>query len=424
MLSRKHKLFKFFLLPSCAIVLSAASLGIQVHKGSILYQSVLASAAHPADINNDGLVGVADLSYLIGKWGVSDPLGDVDKSGVINIFDASLIISRWGNTGETTSNPSPAGWQIAWTDEFNDGSIDTSQWGVYDPTNNKGRYGDGDPLFLPCLTKNNVTVANGSLTIKSKKEQVLCNKGITTQYSSGFIGSRDANKYYPLYGRYEMRARIPHGQGIWPAFWLRHVNGSSAAEIDILEVFHHTDPGTVTQSLHFPLSIGTNVAKKGSIFENPVKGTGGWHIFAVDIEQVYPERNDTVKISFWVDNTKTLEYTNTNASNWAGIADQTKAWDIAINTAVGGTYGGHPDEKLGWDAASGGRCTLERPQRVTTDSVSCSKERTPGKWYNDTITKAPATDGIDDIWLAPWNYNSQTSADYIVDYVRFYTKIP
>jgi len=57
-------------------------------------------------------------------------------------------------------------------------------------------------------------------------------------YSSGIITSYDAFK--TVHGYAEMRARIPKGQGLWPAFWL--LNGyyvGQQPEIDILEVLGH-----------------------------------------------------------------------------------------------------------------------------------------------------------------------------------------
>lgn len=339
------------------------------------------------------------------------------------VFKASMTASSSSTSGSSSAGSTitaPTGWRYVSGDEFSGSSLDTSKWMAYDPSNGRARYGNADPNILHCLTKNNVAVSGGYATLKSRKESKTCGS-VTTGYTSAFLGSGDAGRYYPLYGRLEIRARIPHGQGIWPAFWLRHVNGASAAEIDVVEVFHHSDPGSVTQTVHFPSSIGTNVAKKGPWFESAVKGTGGWHTFAVDIVQVYPGRDDTVKFTFWVDSTKTLEYTNTNATKWTSVSDKSRVWNIAINTAVGGTHAGHPDQNLGWDKAGGGRCALERPQRSTTSASSCSKERTPGKWYNDTISKAPATDGAPDIWLAPWTYG-QASADYVIDHFRYYTK--
>ncbi|MBP7820978.1 family 16 glycosylhydrolase [Candidatus Saccharibacteria bacterium] len=417
-LSFRNKKITLLLL-SVGIFAGLSAFGYGIYKNKDLSNTDVKSSAasNPlADLNADNNVNIQDLSILISKWATNSQPADINKDGVVNVQDLSILISSWG----VISNP--GGWILGWSDEFSGSTVDTSQWGVYDPSNNKGRYGDGDPGFLPCLSKDNAIVGSGALTIQSKKEQMACNKGITTDYTSAFIGSRDANKYYPLYGRYEMRAKIPHGQGIWPAFWLRHVNGSSAAEVDIVELFHNSNPGSVTQTLHFPNSIGSNIAKKGVPFETAVKGSGGWHNFAVDIEQVYSGRDDTVKFTFWVDNLKTLEYTNTNATSWAGIADKTRAWDIALNTAIGGEWVGNPDSNLGWGAANGGVCLLERPQRATANPATCSKERTAGKWYSDAMPSAPSQDGIDDIWLAPWNYNGQTSADYIVDYVRYYSK--
>lgn len=320
----------------------------------------------------------------------------------------------------STSITAPAGWRYVSGDEFSGSSLDTSRWMAYDPSNGRARYGSSDPNTVHCLTKNNVTVGGGMATVKAKKQQLSCS-GTTTRYSSGFLGSGDAGRYYPLYGRYEIRARVPHGQALWSGFWLRHVNGSSAAEVDVVETFHVIDPGSVTQTVHFPTSLGTNVAKKSPLVENAVKGTGGWHTYAVDIVQVYSGRHDVVKFTFWVDDRKTLEYTNTSATKWTSVSDKSRVWNIALNLAVGGLHAGHPDNNLGWTKAAGGRCALERPQRSTTSAASCARERTPGKWYNDTITKAPATDGVADIWLAPWNYG-QASADYVIDYFRYYAK--
>lgn len=316
---------------------------------------------------------------------------------------------------------SAASWTVAGGDEFNGASVDSAKWRTYDPSWGTGLYGESDPNTLHCLTKNNVSVGGGAAVIKAKKQTVNCG-GKSRQYTSGFLTSGEAGKYYPLYGRFEIRARIPHAQGIWPAFWLRHVNGASVAEIDIVEVFHSSGPGSNVNTLHFPNSIGKNVAKIGKQFETPVKGSGGWHTFAVDIEQVYPGRDDAVRFTFWQDGAKTLTYTNTRAGAFTSVKDKSRVWNIAINTAVGGTYVGNPDQKLGWFPAMTGACSLERGQRKTSDAASCGKERSQGKWYNNDIPSAPAPNKVPDIWLAPWNYTSGATSDYHIDYFRYYKK--
>ena len=314
--------------------------------------------------------------------------------------------------------PVTQGWQLVAGDEFAGDAVDQSLWTIYDPGNGLGRYGSADPDSLHCLTSSNVAVDGGSVTIAARPETRQCGEG-ESAYTSGFLGSRESGKYYPLYGRFEFRARVPHGQGVWPALWLRHVDGSSSAEVDVAEVFHSTDPGAMRQSLHFPNSVGYNAASEATPFETPVPGVGDWHTYAVEIT---PEGSDDeqVRFAFSIDGRTTLEYVNPDASSWTGVEDQTSVWDIAINVAVGGQHVGNPDENLGWLSAQGGQCSLERPQRKTSDAASCSLERTPGAEYNAVLTSAPEPDGQDDIWLAPWNYG--TEALMSVDYVRFYER--
>lgn len=224
------------------------------------------------------------------------------------------------------------------------GSIDSSRWKAYHNT-----YGDGNNE-LACLTPNNVSVANGYATITSKKENIACPSAPVDEYSSGFLGSREAGKYYPLYGRYEARVRFNHAQGMWPAFWLRHRNGSGVAEVDVLEVFHNQVPGKITQTLHFPTTVGRNIWKKTTAVEAvpPAGSTGGWHTYAVEISPVAGTDGSTdIKFEFLIDNTSTGAYVHTAPEGW-NTADPNASWDIAVNQAVGGNWVGHPEKQLGY----------------------------------------------------------------------------
>ncbi len=315
-------------------------------------------------------------------------------------------------------------WQLYWSDEFDGSSLDTAFWEAYDPGNGRGRYGHLDPDSQQCYTRNNVTVSAGVLTIRSRQERVACSFGEVTSVSSGFIGTREAGKSFPLYARYEMRARVPSAQGVFPAFWLRHVAGSSSAEVDVMESLFAGDPGSINSTLHFPKTLGTSVAAKGvylgAISESDPQTQ--WHVWAVDIEQVHPGDDNVVRFTFSVDGRVTLQYVNEHAAQWTGVADSSRVFDIAINTALGGQDVGLPGANLGFVSRGGGKCVLERPQRPTSDPSSCAVERTEGARYNDEITSAPAPDGVPDIWLAPWVRDPSATSEYVVDYVRVYVK--
>lgn len=62
-----------------------------------------ASLTYPSDIDSDNIVGPADLSILLSRWGTSDILADVIKDGVVNGADLSLLLSKWGPVSITSS---------------------------------------------------------------------------------------------------------------------------------------------------------------------------------------------------------------------------------------------------------------------------------------------------------------------------------
>lgn len=227
----------------------------------------------------------------------------------------------------------PAGFTYVGGDEFDGSALNGANWKAYHNT-----YGDGNNE-LACLTPNNVVVSGGTAKIVAKKQTTTCPSGVTDKYSSGFIGSREAGKYYPRYARFEVRAKVPHAQGLWPAFWLRHRNGSGVAEVDIMEYFHSQVPGKTSQTLH--LDGVSNISKKATTFEAPTAAPG-WHTWAVDI---VPDPNG-VRFTFYLDGKATHTFVDTKHA-WAS-ADANGTWDIAVNLAVGGKWTGDPDDTLGY----------------------------------------------------------------------------
>lgn len=161
-----------------------------------------------------------------------------------------------------------------------------------------------------------------------------------------------------------------------------------------MELFHSQAPGKVTQTLHFPNSLGTNVSKKTSALETAVRGTGGWHTYAVEIEPVTgSDGTKDVRFRLFVDDTQRHEYINTSPESWNGV-DPNAGWDIAINTAVGGNWVGHPEQQLGY-LPYPNKCSLTYKTPVNNDPSTCP------------------TTGI---------HYVQLPAQYEIDYVRVYTR--
>lgn len=218
-------------------------------------------------------------------------------------------------------------------DEFDGTTLNTTVWKPYYNT-----YGDANKE-LECNTPNNVSVSSGTLKIVAKRETVVCNGGSTRNFTTAFLGTRETGTYFPKYGYYEMRAKLPHAQGLWPAFWLRHINGAPTAEVDIMEYFHSQVPGKTTSTLH--LDNVSNVSKKTLPFESPTV-TPAWHTWAVNI---VPSGANVV-FTFYLDGVAFHTYTDATHV-WANNTTN-NSFDIAINMAVGGKYVGRPDDALGF----------------------------------------------------------------------------
>jgi beta-glucanase (GH16 family) len=283
-------------------------------------------------------------------------------------------------TTTTTATPpvtnAPTGWKLVGGDEFNGTSLDSSKWATY-----HNNYGSGN-AELECNTPNNVTQGGGSLKIVAKKQAVTCPSAGAYNYTSGFVGSREAGKYYPRYARFEMRAKLPHAQGLWPAFWLRHRSGAGVAEVDIMEYFHSQVPGKTSQTLH--LDGVSNISKKASAFESPA-AVPGYHTWAVEI---VPE-GASIRFNFFVDGVKVHTFLDTKHA-WSS-ADPAGTWDIALNMAVGGKWVGNPDGTLG---------LLEQLNR-------CSISGTAPNCSSTNIKRV--------------SWGSAASTTYDIDYVRVYT---
>ena len=141
------------------------------------------------------------------------------------------------------------GWQLVWHDEFDaDGRPDSTKW-----TYERGFERNEEAQWY---APENVFQRNGHLVIEARPADFPCpsykegsthwrNNRPRILWTSGSVKTRGLYSF--LYGRVEVRARIPVCLGAWPAIWLLGNGGGwpACGEIDMMEYYQHKGRPTV-----------------------------------------------------------------------------------------------------------------------------------------------------------------------------------
>ena len=211
--------------------------------------------------------------------------------------------------------------RLVFSDEFDfDGSPDETKWGYEVGTGSNG-WGNGEKQYYTDRSEN-VKVEDGFLKITAKKEDY---KG--SKYTSARLLTE--GKFDFTYGRVEVRAKLPFGEGTWPAIWMlgsniRTVSWPACGEIDIMEHWGHNQ-GIVQSALHTPSSFGDT------------KNHGSQHISDVSTAfHVYAVEWDDYEIVFSVDGVVHYTYkpANKNSETWPFDANHF----LILNVAMGGSW--------------------------------------------------------------------------------------
>ncbi|MDX2176407.1 MAG: family 16 glycosylhydrolase [Candidatus Sumerlaeia bacterium] len=229
------------------------------------------------------------------------------------------------------------GLEIVWRDEFGGASINTANW-----THEVNAWGGGNNelQYYTARTLNSF-VSGGNLTIRARKEpytEIDPSDGVekTRQYTSARLNSRFKGDW--TYGRMEVRAKLPSGQGLWPAIWMlpsdyEYGGWAASGEIDILELRGET-PTEAIFSLHYGAPYPGNVYSSGSI--STVDLSQDFHVYAVEWEEG--------RIRWFLDG----ELVQTRTSWWSSAgaypAPFNKRFHLLLNVAVGGNFLMNPPE--------------------------------------------------------------------------------
>lgn len=172
-----------------------------------------------------------------------------------------------------------------WQDEFNGGELDAAKWRVEEGTG--GLYGltDWGNNEAQYYKKENISIKNGVLTIRVKKERAG-NKN----YTSSRISTK--GKFaVTAGGRVEARIKMPEGKGMWPAFWLLGEGFPTAnpwprcGEIDIAEMRGGIDDRTILGTVHYGAHWRRDHYSLSGHKENSRILAGDWHTYGVEWDQ-------------------------------------------------------------------------------------------------------------------------------------------
>ncbi|PRC90708.1 glycoside hydrolase family 16 protein [Solimicrobium silvestre] len=268
----------------------------------------------------------------------------------------ALLLASCGGGGGSGSNsgsannstppivPVASDWQLIWSDEFNNTSLDSSKWSL-----ESGGDGWGNNELEYYTAGDNASVSDGYLTITARQQSY----GGLNYTSSRLITK---GKAYWTYGKVEARIKLPYGQGMWPAFWMLgedidSVGFPGSGEIDIMEMVGGKDDdgsnrnSVIWGSLHRPNldpNPASDVKSFTASYRNPgdINFNNDFHVFGI-------EWNATTVI-YSVDGN--VYQTVDISSNTDGFDVFKKPFFIVLNLAVGGDWPGAPDLTTVWPA--------------------------------------------------------------------------
>lgn len=237
--------------------------------------------------------------------------------------------------------------ELVWADEFDGSQVDSDNW-VF-------QLGDGSEVGLPSgwgnnerqyYQRENATVADGVLTITARAESI---SGFS--YTSARL--RTAGLADWRYGRFEMRARLPIGKGIWPAFWMlpaeeAYGGWAASGEIDIME-YIGSEPSRVFGTLHYGQPWPNNSFSGREYDLSGETFADDFHVFAIEWQPG--------EIRWYVDDLHYATQTDWFSSGGPYPAPFDRSFYLLLNLAVGGNLPGAPDS------------TTEFPQELVVDYV-------------------------------------------------------
>ena len=267
---------------------------------------------------------------------VQNPLLIAALLGTMPLLDATFSGTASAQTVAPVEQASD--WRLVFEDNFDGDALDQGKWVrcYWWDQNGCTNLGNSElQWYLP----ENVSVGDGALRLTARPEVVVVGGSATYEYSSGMVTTGhakhddpDPSRFEFQYGYAEIRARLPEGRGLWPAFWMLPSTQKSLPEIDVMEVLGQ-EPDVLHFNFHYRDDTGQRQKDDSSI--TTPKLSDDWHTYAVEWS---PER-----IIWYFDGVEQWRYDDA-----AHVPNEPMY--LILNLAVGGNWPGNPDESTRFPA--------------------------------------------------------------------------
>jgi beta-glucanase (GH16 family) len=222
-------------------------------------------------------------------------------------------------------------WQLTWQDEFTGAAIDTSKWKFDLGNGPPAGWGNNELEYYTSRTQN-AFVQSDVLHIKAIKESYS-----GYNYTSARMKTKDL--FSQTYGRYEFSAKLPLGQGLWPAVWMMPQDSAyggwaASGEIDILEAKGQNS--SVVQGTIFYGGAWPNQKSSTKTYTLPGGGSiADFHEYVLEWEPT--------EIRWYVDGYLYETQNSWYTTGYPYPAPFDKPFYVIMNLAVGGNYVGSPN---------------------------------------------------------------------------------
>ncbi len=249
---------------------------------------------------------------------------------IISIFFTVALLAygcaKENNTEPDPDNPANGEEVLVWSDEFNiNGLPDAGKWS-YDTEGNATGWGNNEEQYYTSARLENAEVKDGFLHITARKEEYEDH-----DYTSARLVTRQKGDW--LYGRVEVKAKLPDGRGMWPAIWMlptdwEYGGWPASGEIDIMENVGY-NPFVIVASAHteaYNHKIGT---QKGATI-TVATCYSDFHVYSLEWE--------VTEYRAYVDGNLYFTFKNEGTGYQKWPFD--KRFHLLLNVAVGGSWGG------------------------------------------------------------------------------------